>query len=622
MVRRLLILIVLAALPASAATRWFTEREGGPVKWMEWGPAAIERAKNEKRQILLSIGFASSWDALRMHREAFSDERNVKTLNAYFVPVLLDRIEYPEIAEAYERVEGGSGFPVNVILGANLEPIAAGGFMDADELQRFLVTTAERPALKPLEPRSPFDIDASTMEAVVDAIGAKYAQEKTLDPLTAAFLLRYSARMNHAPLRELAISSLRARAASAVRDQLGGGFHRCIGCFEKLLGEQAVNALVYLDAARMTGDKDLEFVARTTLDYVLRDLRMKPGAFEASQDAHSLVPRNGGPEYVDGAFYRWNREEISNLLRDDAGKVFSLYGLAEKDALPVLSDPRFLHETRDELAPLLQKLMSIQQRRPEPFREQLVVAGWNGLMISALARFNEVEYVTAASHAATDTLAKLWNAKTKTLLRTDSRVPALAEDYAYLVQGLLDLFDASYDAKWLDAARALQARQDELFWDASAGRYRTGTTLPDAMRGMILESDETLPSVNATAAVNLMRLAALARTSDERPAMIFQSFGGRLRNDGARLPQLAYAYELSLLTPRVVVVTGDPRKEPTQQLLVDIRAKYDPMRAIVFLPHKGAPRERIVKSLPWTAALAPDPELPLAYTCAGSECRK
>jgi len=622
MLRRLLLVVLFAALPANATTRWFTERAGAPVRWMEWGSAAIERAKTEKRQILLSIGFASSWEALRMHREAFSDERNVKTLNAYFVPVVLDRIEHPEIAEAYERVAGVETLPVNLILGANLEPLAASGFMDAHELQRFLVSTSERPALKTLEPRSPFEVEAGTMEAVVDAIGAKYAQGKSFDPLTAAFLLRYSARMNHAPLRELAVSSLRARAASAVRDQIGGGFHRCIGCFEKLLGEQAVHALVYLEAARMTGDQDLEFVARTTLDYVVRDLRVTPGAFEASQDAHSLVPLNGGPQYVDGAFYRWNKEEITRLLGEHAGKIFSLYSLKETDALPVLSEPRFLKETRDELAPLLQKLMSVQQRRPEPFREHLVVAGWNGLMISALARFNEVEYVKAASHAATDTLAKLWDAKTRTLVRTDSRAPALAEDYAYLVQGLLDLFDASYDAKWLDLARTLQARQDELFWDASTGRYRTGTTLPEALRGMIVESDETLPSVNAVAAVNLMRLAALARTTDERVPMIFHSFGGRLRGDGARLPQLAAAYELSLVTPRVVVVTGDPRKDATQQLLVDVRAKYEPMRAIVFLPHKGAPRDRVVKSLPWTAALAPDPEMPLSYDCAGSECRK
>lgn len=618
---RLLILFLLA-FPADAATRWVTERAGAPVKWMEWGPAATERARAEKRQIFLSIGFASSWDALRMHREAFSDERNVKTLSAYFVPVVLDRIEHPEIAEAYERVAGVSGWPVNVILDANLEPHAAGGFMNADELQQFLSATVERPALKTLEPRSPFDVDASAMEAVVDAIGAKHAQEKTLEPLTAAFLLRYSARTNHAPLRELAIRTLRERAASAVRDQIGGGFHRCIGCFEKLLGEQAVHAMVYLEAARMTNDKDLEHVARTTLDYVLRDLRIKPGAFEASQDAHSLVPLNGAPQYVDGAFYRWDKEEIARLLGENAGKIFSLYQLKETEALPVLSEARFLKETRDELAPLIQKLQRIQQTRPEPFREQLVVAGWNGLMISALARFGELEQVTAASHAATDTLAKLWDAKTKTLLRTDSRAPALAEDYAYLVQGLLDLFDASYDAKWLDAARTLQARQDELFWDASAGRYRTGTTLPETLRGMLLESDETLPSVNAVAAVNLMRLATLVRTTDERVPMIFHSFGGRLRNDGARLPQLAAAYELSRVTPRVVVVTGDPRKEATQQLLIDIRAKYEPMRAIVFLAHKGGPRARIVKSLPWTAALAPDPEKPLAYTCAGSECRK
>jgi uncharacterized protein len=610
MLRRLLILILLA-FPAHGATRWLSERAGAPVKWMEWGPAAVERARSEKRQIFLSIGFASSWDSFRMHREAFLDDRNVKTLNAYFVPVVLDRIEHPELAEAYERAIDANAWPANLILSPNLEPVAGAGFMNADELQYFLTSTSERPKTGNLEPRSPSEVD---VEAVVDAIGAAYARDKTLAPMTAAFLLRYSARTNHAPLRELAIGALRARAASALRDQIGGGFHRCDGCFEKLLAEQAVHAIVYTEAARATNDRDLEHVARTTLDYVLRDLRIEPGAFSASQDAHSLVPRNGRPEFVDGAFYRWNREEISRLLRDDAGKIFSLYGMKETDALPVLSDPRFLGETYDELAPLLQKLLAVQQKRPEPFREQTIVAGWNGLMISALARFGEAVYVEAAAHAANDIIARLWNAKTKTLLRTSSKSPAIAEDYAFLVQGMLDLFEATYDVKWLDLARTLQARQDELFFDASAGRYRTGTTLPDAMRGMLLESDEQTPSVNAVAAVNLMRLAALARTSDERPSMIFHSFGGRLRGDGARLPQLAHAYELSLLTPRLVVVTGDPRKDATQKMLGEIRSKYEPMRALLFVPHKGAPRERAIRVLPWTSTLAVDPEQPLMHT--------
>ncbi|HYO75882.1 MAG TPA: hypothetical protein VE010_05420, partial [Thermoanaerobaculia bacterium] len=210
------------------------------------------------------------------------------------------------------------------------------------------------------------------------------------------------------------------------------------------------------------------------------------------------------------------------------------------------------------------------------------------------------------------------------LLHSDSRAAATADDYALLVQGLLDLFDSTHDVRWFDHAIALQSRQDQLFWDASLGRYATGNTLPEALHELLVEADDVLPSANSAAALNLLRLAALTgnETWAQRPAMIFQSLGGRLRNDGARLPQLAAAYELSLLEPRIVVVTGDPRKQLTLDLLRSIHARHEPMRAVVFLPHKGAPRERVVKALPFTGALAPDPELPLAYLCARGECRR
>ncbi|MEA2462579.1 MAG: uncharacterized protein QOJ98_326, partial [Acidobacteriota bacterium] len=612
MVRRLLILTILAlALPAQAATRWFSERAESPVKWQEWGKGALERARKEKRPVFLSIGSAASWDGYRMQRDAFLAANVATILNADYVPILLDPIEYPELAEAYGHVlqsmSGAKGStPLNLILTPTLEPFTGDGYLSAEELNRMLVGAINRwnndqanviaearanvaKARATAEQRAPLAVDATTPEAVVDAVAKTYEREKTVDPSAIPFLFRYAARMKHEPLRALAVSALRNRAVSRVRDQLGGGFHRCATCFEKLLYDQALMALAYLDAYEVSKDPDLAQVAMTTLDYAMRDLRLprSPG-FEASQDAYSLVPRDGRAVSENGSFYLWTRDDVTRIVGNDAApKVLSLYPLSEGVAnLPLLSEARFFGETYNELAAPLQQMLDVRQKRPAPFREPVIVTGWNGLMVSALSRaaiaLKEPEYLEAARYAATAITTQAWNAKKQTLVRTSSGVPALAEDYAMSIAGLLDVFESSQDVKWLDFAVTLQQRQDQLFWDASLGRYSTGTTLPETMRGLLLESDDGLPSVNAVAAVNLLRLAALTGNDawGARPAMIFHSFGGRLRNDGAHLTHLAAAYELSLIAPKIVVVTGNLGKEATRTLLQSIQERPEPMRAV------------------------------------------
>ena len=212
---------------------------------------------------------------------------------------------------------------------------------------------------------------------------------------------------------------------------------------------------------------------------------------------------------------------------------------------------------------------------------------------------------------------KLWNAKKKTLERSESHTPALAEDYAMLVQGLLDLFESGHDVRWLELAIALQQRQDTLFWDASLGRYTTGMSIPETLRGLLSERDDETPAANSVAATNLLRLAAL--TGNEawrtRPAMIFQSFGGRLRTAGALHPQLAAAYESSLIAPSIVVVVG-------KEVPGEIYERWEPMRAIVLVPRKGNARDRIVRTLPFIGALAGDPEHTVTYVCANGQCRQ
>ena len=490
-------------------------------------------------------------------------------------------------------------------------------------------------------------MDVKTLDAVVDDVAKTYdatnggfgPAPKTVQPMTISFLLRYADRTKNDAVRAVAVDTLKKLARLPVRDQLGGGFHRATRdaawqqpYFEKMLSDQALIALSYLEAWQITRDEELASNARSTLDYVVRDLALR-GVFDASQDAHSLIPGQG-PEFVNATFYLWDKNEIIRLIGPEAAaKVFRIYGMTrDADNLPVLADPDYLRQVAEEMKPHLAKMLDVRQKRPQPFREFSAMAGLNGLAISALARagaaFGNEEYVKRAAAAARAVTTKLWIAQKKTLYRSDAAtapvVDALAEDYALLVQGLLDLFESTYDPRWLELAKALQQRQDELFWDPSAGRYATGTSVPEAFRGLLTESDVETPGVNSVAARNLLRLATLTgnTTWGARPAMIFQSFGGRLRTTGAQLPHLAGAFADSFATPSIVVVTGDVRKKDTHDLLRSIHERWEPMRAVVFLPHKGPDRVRMTQALPFTAALQPDPEMPIAYVCSGGECRR
>lgn len=657
MVRRLLHLTLLGLLltlagTAGAASRYFADRAGAPVRWEAWGSRALERAKKEKRPIFLSIGFGSSYECYRMHREAFLNGENAETLNTHFIPILLDRLEHPEVAEAYEaaarEMSGAEGLPVQLVLNAALEPFAAAGSLNAEELSRFLVIAANRfaetggkdtyrPSATP-RPAAPPDSDA-----VVDAIAKTWKPKSSSfgegplrpRPMTISFLLRYATRTAHDQIRDVALESLRRMAVSAIRDQLGGGFHRAardeewsVPFFEKMLPDQALAAMAYLDAWSTTRDPEMEHLVRTTLDFVLRDMREGRGAFDASQAAYNFVPLRG-PELVNGNFYHWQKDEITRLLgRETASKVFTIYGMKdEQPNLPALAEWRFLPETHDELSAPLEKMLEIRQKRPEPPREFNVITGWNGLMISALARagtvLGEKRYIEAATSAASAVTEAHWNARRKALRRSDA-ADALAEDYAFLVQALLDLYGAGQDVRWFELAVTLQQRQDELFWDASSGSYATGRTAPAPLRTLVEESDDATPAANSVAALNLLRLAALTgnRNWSERSGIIFAAFGGRMRARGAELAQMATAYELSRVAPSILVVTGDARMKATWDLLHTYAARAEPMQALVLLPHRGAARDRVVRALPFTAALLPDEKEPVAYLCAAGECKR
>jgi uncharacterized protein YyaL (SSP411 family) len=559
---------------AKERSRYLIEHADNRVDWYPWGAEAFAKAQKEGKPIFLSIGYASCHWCHVMERESFDNPQVADIINAHYVPVLVDREERPDVDATYIAFvqaanSGSAGWPANLILTPDLRPLTGSSYLTADNLGRLLSAVAqkwehERPQLlagseellalaRTLgeRPSSPADVPPAVLDAAFRQIRDAYDREhggfgrgaKFPQPMLLDYLLRYSVRQNGGEARDIALASLRKMADGGLYDHLGGGFHRYtvdaawrLPHFEKMLYDQALLAIVYTEAWQLTKDEQFREVARGTLDYVLRELKsQKVAAFESGQDSESLVPRGNGPKSLEGVYYAWREEELVSFLgRKNADIIVYYYGLkpegnapgAELAGLNLLSVAHSKAMTRtkfglseqqfeETLAALRAKMLLVRSHRPQPFRDDKVIAGWNGLMISALARaglaFDEPRYTESAQRAATFVATQLYDAKTKKLARTwresRSAIDARAEDYAYVAQGLVDAFEATFDVRWLDLAIELQQQQDALFWKGT--RYEDAGTLPEALRGVTYESDSPLPSVNSVSAMNLLRLGEL-----------------------------------------------------------------------------------------------------------------
>jgi uncharacterized protein YyaL (SSP411 family) len=672
MIRRLVaILLILVPLPLAAKNRLAAEKSAylrghgdNPVDWSPWGPDAFARAKAQQKPIFLSIGYASCHWCHVMERESFENAEIAKLLNDYFVPVLVDREEHADVDASYlafvQATTGSGGWPANLILAPDLQPLIGTTYMKPDALSRLLVLVSnrwanERPAflasaqqamtIVRAEAEQPAAAEVAAAQAVKETVARiretydeknggfgsspKFPQASTLD-----FLLRSGDEHE----REIAIKTLKAMAAGSIYDQLGGGFHRYTTDaawrephFEKMLYDQALLANDYLEAWQLTRDPELERVARATLDYIARDLRMPNGGFASGEDADSLIPGKTGPELVEGAFYRWNPGDYRFLGKRNEDIATYVYGIDKPASLPYIAHSPAMarikfggteQEIADALEAIRSRMFEVRSKRPQAFRDDKVIAGWNGLAIGALARggaaFGEPRYVKVAAEAQKLIRTKLWSQKM--LLRRyaggQAAIDALPEDYAFVIEGTLDLFEANGDAALLEFAVELQTKQDELFWSGS--RYEGGGTVPRSLAGIAAESDANLPAANSVSASNLLRLAEFtdAETWRMRAAAIFKAYGSRLPD----LPRLASALAMTLAAPRQIVIAGEANREDTRELLRIAHQRLIPFRVIV--PAIGeAARARIAVYMPVVREMKPREHKAVAFVCEHHVCK-
>jgi uncharacterized protein YyaL (SSP411 family) len=494
-------------------------------------------------------------------------------------------------------------------------------------------------------------------------------------PSELLFLLREHARTGETLPREMVLKTLHAMALGGMRDHIGGGFHRYsvdgnwrVPHFEKMLYDQAQLVIAYLEAAQVSGDPFYAQIAEDTLQYVTREMTDPAGGFYSAEDADSVPPdraEESHPRKMEGAFYIWRLDEVRELLGDDSRAFERRYGMLPDGNAPFDPQNEFtgknLLYTAHGIAEIAEELggepeaiaqsltraritlFKARAARPRPHLDDKVLTSWNGLMIAAFARASRVlaggvllgqqiqedpgiRHREAARRAASFLRSTMWDSERQVLRRRfragQAAIDGYAEDYAFLIFGLLELFQADGDPEWLEWAITLQVRQDALFWDATAGGWFSTTGEDKTVILRVKEEyDGAEPSASAVGALNLLTLAHLTGESgyEKRASEVFAGFAARLESQGRGLPMMATALSTSRAVSEQIVVVGVPASPDTIALWQAAQRRYRPFATMV-LVEPGERQQRLARLMPWIGAMSLRDGRPAAYVCRNFTC--
>ncbi len=644
---------------AKEKSPYLLQHAHNPVDWYAWGPEAFAKAAREEKPIFLSIGYSTCHWCHVMEEESFEDEATAQLLNAHFVPIKVDREERPDVDQIYMKavmaMGGSGGWPLSVFLTPDLKPFYGGTYFpksDAYGMPSFTrvlgsvrdawqnnraalnsqgenVANALRQMMKregkaslALEPALLFSAYQQLRGAFDADLGGFGGAPKFPRSHVLSFLLRYWKRTDNAEALAMVTKTLDAMAAGGMFDQLGGGFHRYsvderwhVPHFEKMLYDQALLSRSYLEAYQITGNAHYGAIARSILDYVLREMTAPEGGFYSAQDADSAPDPAKPREKKEGAVYVWEHAEIQRLLGSDAAQLFCLaYGVEPNGN--ALNDPHgeFVHKNilfaahnREDLAKRFKlsvpeiekslsqsrtKLLAERAQRPAPHLDDKVLTDWNGLMISSLAYAYGVlgdERYRAAAVKAADFLLKTMRGADGRLLHRyrdgDAAIEATLEDHAFFIHGLLDLFEVTQEARYAEQAAHWTREMIRLFWDGEdGGFFLSGPDAKDLIARGKEVYDGAIPSGNSFAALDLLRLGRL--TMDQKmealAIKVFDAFAQELGQGPSAYPQMLIAADFALGPVQEIVLAGERHDAALQGMLQDVWRIFLPNKIVVW----------------------------------------
>jgi len=656
-----------------------------PVDWHPWSDEVFSKARAENKPIFLSIGYATCHWCHVMEKESFENEEAAGYLNDTFICIKVDREERPDIDAVYmaacQMLTGSGGWPLSIFMTPEKKPFFAAtylprntrggraGLIDicrqvkklwvddhekiatsagsiADSLHRaFAFKAADDPD------ETLFDTAYSQIKSGFDPqFGGFEPAPKFPTPHRLLFLLRCYHRTADARALDMVVKTLTAMRMGGIWDHVGFGFHRystdsrwLLPHFEKMLYDQAMIATAYLEAFQITREPLFAKTAEEIFAYVLRDMTAPQGAFYSAEDADS--------EGEEGKFYVWTTEEFQRVLEgEDSERWESILRLSPEgnftdEATRKKTGANIVHltasikkwaqkagvpeaEFETEWARIRHRLYRVREQRIHPLKDDKILTDWNGLMIAALALgariLNKPEYETAARKAADFVLQKMRDAQGRLYHRFrdgELAVEAHAADYAFLIHGLLSLYQTTFDLKFAELARELQQEMTTNFWDDENGGFFStpagNVELPVRPKELY---DGAIPSANSVALFNLLFLSRLTGNPqwEDRAQAQIRAFAGTVKSQPTAFTYFLCALDFALRPGEEIVITGESQAENTREMLAALNLNFTPNKVAIVKTAQNA--KQLNKFAGYTDGLEVVKDMAMAHICRNGSC--
>jgi hypothetical protein len=662
---------------AKESSPYLLQHKNNPVDWYPWGREAFDRARELDRPIFLSIGYSTCHWCHVMEHESFEDEKVAQLLNENYISIKVDREELPEIDHVYmsvcQAMTGRGGWPLTIIMTPNKEPFFAGTYFS--KIGRFgrpgmleilpsisdawknkreeLIVSAKKInsfLLKSNKKEIGKDLDQTILENAYAQFISKYdkinggfgIKPKFPSAHNLIYLLRYHHMNGDKTSLMMVENTLQKMRLGGIFDHIGYGFHRystdqewLVPHFEKMLYDQAMLTIAYTEAFQITGNKLYKNIAEEILDYVNRDMTDKRGGFYSAEDADS--------EGEEGLFYVWTLKELEKIINgEDLLFLKEIYNLDAsgnfKDEVSGKFTGNNIFHLNDSfndkskikrIKKINQTLFKNREKRIHPLKDDKILTDWNGLMIVAYAKagiaFNNKSFINAAEKSAQFIFKNLTDKNGRLIKRYRNGISGLdahLDDYAFMIWGLLELYEATFKTSYLNQAIILNEIMIEEFWSDNGGFYLGSDKSEQLIVRSMTGYDGAIPSGNSIAAYNLLKLTRLTGEIKfaELAEKIFKVFSNEINNSPSGYTSILSAFMFELSKPKEIVVVGPKDSKETESALKIIKSKYIPNKVILFKDTDDK-LESITPLAKWTSSHEMINNKTTYYICEDFSCK-
>jgi hypothetical protein len=670
---------------AKEKSPYLLQHAQNPVDWYPWCERAFEKAEKEDKPVFLSIGYSTCHWCHVMEKESFEDSQVAQILNEKFVPIKVDREERPDIDSIYMKtcmlITGSGGWPLTIIMTPKKEPFFAGTYFPKNSRARMigLLDLLRDTAEMWEKNRSKLATTADKVtKHLTDYVGAKHQKEELTEvvldeafirlldsfdktnggfdaspkfpsPHNFLFLLKYWKRKGRSQSLEMVERTLQKMRLGGIFDQVGFGFHRystdsmwLVPHFEKMLYDQAMMSIAYIEAYQATRKKEYQSTAEEIFEYVLQHMVNPDGAFFSAEDADS--------EGQEGKFYVWTEAEIKDTLNDNADPIIKMYNISKEGnyeesqrdktgknilhfkkplqelALELGTKPEELHTILEDAR---QKLYEVREKRIHPFKDDKILTDWNGLMIAALAKgaqaFNSAKYAEAAEKAINFVLSNLQTADGRLLHRYkdgEAAISGYLDDYAFLIWGLIELYEATFETRHLSEAVLLQDDMIKHFWDKEDdGFFYTSDDGEKLLTRDKEVHDGAIPSGNSIAFLNMIRLARMTGKTDyeDKAATLAKAFSSRQEGITSQNTMFLTALDFFFGPSYEIVIVGNSQSQEAEDIVQALNTSFIPNKVVLF---KKEPDPNLENLAGFVKNMRTINKKTTAYICRAFVCEK